>query len=119
MASHVPGVSWHRRNPWEHAPTRIRSGPHRNGPLATSRVAFDTDHLIELAQADHGSAIVHESGRDRHHRASGGVLLAPPRCSDKNEYGTDDNSEDQDSQSDLHPDPEVPDCRLDSVPPRI
>src|ERR1700730_2129777 len=36
-----------------------------------------------------------------------------------NEHGTDDSSEDQDRQSDLHPDPEVTDCRLDSVPPWI
>src|ERR1700757_3117257 len=46
-------------------------------------------------------------------------LLAPPRCSDQNEHNTDDSSEDQDAQSDFHPDPEVTDCRLDPVPPRI
>src|ERR1700720_4944995 len=46
-------------------------------------------------------------------------LLAPPRCSDQNEHGTNDSSEDQDGESDLPPDPEVTDCRLDSVPPRI
>src|ERR1700730_10607049 len=45
-------------------------------------------------------------------------VLAPPRCSDQNEHGTNDSSEDQDGESDLHPDPEVTDCRLDSVPPR-
>src|ERR1700720_770721 len=44
-------------------------------------------------------------------------LLAPPRCSDQNEHGTNDSSKDQDGESDLHPDPEVTDCRLDSVPP--
>ena len=37
--------------------------------LAAGGVALDADHLIELAQTDHGSAIVHESGRDRQHRA--------------------------------------------------
>src|SRR5580693_5965011 len=46
-------------------------------------------------------------------------LLAPPRCSDQNEHGTNASSKDQDGESDLHPDPEVTDCRLDSVPPRI
>src|ERR1700724_1532557 len=46
-------------------------------------------------------------------------LLAPPRCTDQNEHDTDDSSDDQDGQSDLHPDPEVTDCRLDPVPPRI
>ena len=46
-------------------------------------------------------------------------MLAPPRCSDQNEHDTDDGSDDQDGQSDLHPDLEVTDCRLDQVPPRI
>ena len=51
--------------------------------------------------------------------ASDGGLLASPRSSGQNEHDTDDSSEDQDAQSDLHPDSEVADCRLDPVPPRI
>ena len=45
-------------------------------------------------------------------------LLAPPRCSDQNEHGTNDSSKDQDGESDLHPDPEVTDCRTRFGPPK-